>query len=171
VRKILATLTATLSVALAVGAHSGWASGAGQGASVTGGGRYDTAECAVNFALNARTTPQGAQGTENSTMSNAPGAIAGCPGQGQIVAKVTCVAVNGQDAEIRGVITKQSGSFGPEFFPPGNTVFVTDVQDNGDGTPDTIVQYVDATGSEIDCQAPSGDQLFTVDEGNVVVRS
>jgi len=75
--------------------------------------------------------------------------------------------------EIRGVITKQTGSFGPEFFPPGDTVFVTDVQDNGgpaQGVPDTIVQFVDAPGTENNCQAPSGDQLFTVDEGNVTVH-
>jgi hypothetical protein len=62
---------------------------------------------------------------------------------------VTCIAVNGNEAEIRGLITKQTGSFGPEFFPPGEGVFVTDVQDNGDpssGTPDTIQQSVDQPG-------------------------
>src|SRR5256885_687437 len=129
---------------------------------VVGGGRYDTAECAINFSLNGRLTPNGAVGTQTAVMSNAPGAIAGCPGQGQIKATVTCVAVNGPDAEIRGLITKQSGSFSPDFFPPGETVFVTDVQDNGNpgqAAPDTIVQYVDQSGSENNCQVPSGDQL------------
>lgn len=141
--------------------------------SVTGGGRYDRADCAINFSVSAHPTTNGATGEQTAVMSNAPGAIAGCPGQGQIKATVTCVAVNGHDAEIRGIITKQTGSFGPEFFPPGDTVFVTDVQDNGNpsgGTPDTIVQYVDQPGSENSCQAPSGDQLFTVDNGNVTVR-
>jgi hypothetical protein len=141
--------------------------------SVTGGGRYDTSECAINFALNGHQTPTGATGTQSAVMSNAPGAIPGCPGQGQITATVTCVAVNGPDAEIRGVITKQTGSFSPEFFPPGDTTFVTDAQDNGNpssGTPDTIVQYVDAPGTQNNCVAPAGDQLFTVDQGNITVQ-
>jgi hypothetical protein len=145
----------------------------GSKASVNGGGRYDRAECAVNFSLNAKLTASGAVGTQTATMSNAPGAIPGCPGQGHVKATVTCVAVNGHDAEVRGYITERSGSFGPEFFPAGN-VFVTDVQDNGNpsaGTPDTIVQYVDQPGTQNSCQAPTGDQLFTVDNGNVTVRS
>jgi hypothetical protein len=165
---VVAVLTALIPIGAAAAQPHG-----GTAPSVTGGGIYDRAECAVNFSLNARTTPNGVTGEQNAVMSNAPGAIAGCPGQGHVKATVTCVAVNGHDAEIRGIITKQSGSFGPDFFPPGDTVFVTDVQDNGspsDGTPDTIVQYVDGAGTENSCQAPSGDQLFTVDNGNVTVR-
>jgi hypothetical protein len=164
----LTIVVAVLQLWVAVGS-----SAAGPKPSVTGGGRYDRAECAINFSLSARTTPNGTAGTQTATMSNAPGAIPDCPGQGHIEATVTCIAVNGPDAEVRGLITEQSGSFGPDFFPPGDNVFVTDVQDNGDpssGTPDTIVQYVDQPGSENSCQAPSGDQLFTVDNGNVTVR-
>ena len=171
VRKLVLAVAAALAIVPAATTFA--LPGGGHGGSVTGGGRYDTSECAANFAINGHGTPQGAQGTENTTFSNAPKALPGCPGQGQIVAKVTCVVVNGADAEIRGIITKQTGSLGPDFFPPGNTVFVTDVQDNGNGssaTPDTIVQYVAPTGSEQDCQAPSGDQLFTVDQGNVTVH-
>ena len=141
---------------------------------VTGGGIYDRSECAINFAVNGHQSANGANGTQSMTMSNAPGAISGCPGQGKISATVTCIAINGNDAEIRGVITKQTGSLGPEFFPPGNTVLVTDVQDNGNpstGVPDTIVQYVDQTGTENNCLAPAGDQLFTVDNGNVTVHN
>jgi hypothetical protein len=173
VRKLVIALAAMSSVAASGGFYSAWAAGGGQGASVTGGGRYDTSECAANFALSGQAGPQGAHGTMNTIFSNAPGAIPGCPGQGQVVAKVTCVVSNGPDAEVRGVITKQTGSLGSDFFPPGNTVYVTDVQDNGNpssGTPDTIVQYVAPTGTEQDCQAPSGDQLFAVDQGNVTVR-
>lgn len=164
-------VTSLLPVGGAYASH-GHANGASN-PSVTGGGRYDRAECAINFSIDGQITPTGFAGTQTATMSNAPGAIAGCPGQGQIKATVTCVAVSGNDAEIRGLITKESGSFGPEFFPPGDNVFVTDVQDNGnpsDGTPDTIVQYVDQAGSQDSCQPPSGDQFFTVDNGNVVVR-
>lgn len=149
------------------------ATGAGGQPSVTGGGRYDRTECAINFSISAHMTSTGATGTQTATMSNAPGAIPGCPGEGHVKATVTCIAVNGHDAEIRGIIVEQSGSFGPDFFPPGDTVFVTDVQDNGNpsnGTPDTITQSVDSTGSQNSCQAPSGDQLFTVDNGDVTVR-
>lgn len=147
--------------------------GAGTQPSVTGGGRYDRAECPINFSVSAHTSPNGPSGTQTATMSNAPGAIPGCPGQGQITATVTCIAVSGNMAEIRGIITKMTGSFGPEFFPPGEGVFVTDVQDNGSpsgGTPDTIQQSVDNPGTEHSCQAPSGAQTFTVDNGDVTVR-
>jgi len=170
-RRILTAVA--IAVALVPFATAFAGPGAGNQPSVTGGGRYDRTECAINFSVSAHQTPNGATGTQTATMSNAPGAIPGCPGQGQIKATVTCVAVNGNMAEVRGIITKMTGSFGPEFFPPGEGVFVTDVQDNGnpsDGTPDTIQQSVDNPGTEHSCQAPSGAQTFTVDNGDVTVR-
>jgi len=105
-------------------------------------------------------------------MSNAPGAIPGCPGQGHIKADVTCVATNGNVAEVRGIITEQTGSLGPQFFPPGN-VFVTDVIDNGNGSsaiPDQIVQSVDSNGTEQNCNASVQSFYFNVDNGNITVH-
>lgn len=139
---------------------------------VVGGGRYgrEFPNCPTNFSLNAHVNGQGPHGTQNVTMTNSD---KGCPGQGHIRANVTCLAVNGNDAEIRGDILDQTGSLGPQFFPAGDTVLVTDVQDNGKpstGVPDTIVQYVDTTGTDLACAPPSGDQYFTVDNGNITVH-
>jgi hypothetical protein len=106
-------------------------------------------------------------------MSSAPGGIPGCPGEGHIKANITCVAVSGNVAEVRGDIMEQSGSLGPEFFPPGDTVFVTDVVDNGNpsmGIPDQIQQSVDAAGTEQDCAANVQNPIFTVDNGNITVH-
>ena len=171
-RKLILFVSAAVALApvTAVVAAPG---GAGHASSVNGGGRYDESECAVNFSLNGQSTANGASGTQTATMSNAPGALPDCPGQGHIKATVTCVAVSGNEAEIRGDVVEQSGSFGPEFFPPGDNVFVTDVLDNGNpsnGTPDRIVQFFDSAGTEQNCQAPNGGEIFTVDNGNVTVR-
>jgi hypothetical protein len=146
------------------------ASSASAGAFVVGGGRYDRAECPINFAVNGHVDSKGAHGTQTATMSAAPGAIPGCPGEGHVKADVTCVAINGNHAEVRGDIVEQSGSLGPEFFPPGDTVFVTDVIDNGNpsaGIPDQIVQQVAPAGTEHDCDAGDRAAYFTVDNGNV----
>ena len=162
-------LTASTSVALS-GAVSAAGNGGGQSGYVTGGGRYDLAECPINFSVSAHNGPNGANGTQTATLSNAPGGIPGCPGQGHIKATVTCVAIDGNNAEIRGIITEQSGSLGPDAFPPGN-VFVTDVQDNsGSGQPDRIQQSVEPNGTENDCVAPAFDEVFTVDHGDVTVH-
>lgn len=163
-------LAAMAPVTAVVAAAPGGSPGA---AFVNGGGRYDESECAVNFSIDGRQTSQGANGTQTATMSNAPGALPDCPGQGHVKATVTCVVVAGNEAEIRGDIIEQSGSFGADFFPPGDNVFVTDVLDSGNpsnGTPDKIVQYVDQPGTENNCQPPGGDELFTVDNGNVTVH-
>lgn len=143
------------------------------GAFVVGGGRYDRAECPINFAVNGHVDSTGAHGTQTATETSAPGGIPGCPGEGHIKADVTCVAVDGNRAEVRGDIMEQSGSLGPEFFPPGDTVLVTDVIDNGDpstGIPDQIVQQVDAAGTEQSCDASVQGFYFPVDNGNITVH-
>jgi hypothetical protein len=147
---------------------------AGSGkAFVVGGGRYDRAECPINFSVSGHVDSNGTHGTQTATLSSAPGGIPGCPGEGHIKADVTCVAVNGNVAEVRGRIMEQSGSLGPEFFPPGDTVFVTDVVDNGSpsaGIPDEVVQSTDAPGTEQNCNASVQGFYFTVDDGNVTVH-
>ena len=139
---------------------------------VVGGGRYgrEFPDCPINFSLSGHLENNGAHGTQTATANNSDKT---CNGEGHIKATVTCVAVSGNNAEVRGQITEQSGSLGSQFFPPGETVLVTDVQDNGNpssGIPDTITQRVDATGTELNCTAPLGPQLFTVDNGNITVR-
>jgi hypothetical protein len=140
---------------------------------VVGGGRYDRAECPINFSINGHIDSNGAHGTQTATESNAPGGIPGCPGEGHVKADVTCVAVSGNRAEVRGDVIEQSCSLGPEFFPPGDTVFVTDVIDNGNPSavlPDEIVQSVDATGTEQNCDAGVQSFYFPVDNGNITVH-
>jgi hypothetical protein len=149
------------------------ANSASGGAFVVGGGRYDRAECPINFAVNGHVDSNGAHGTQTATATSAPGSIPGCPGEGHIKADVTCVAVSGNRAEVRGDIMEQSGSLGPEFFPPGDTVLVTDVIDNGNpslGIPDQIVQQVDAAGTEQSCDASLQAFYFAVDDGNITVH-
>lgn len=145
------------------------------GSFVVGGGRYFAGggtNCVLNFALNGHVDSSGvAHGTQTATESNS---TTECGGQGHVKATVTCVAISGQIAEIRGDITEQTGSLGPAFFPPGDTVLVTDVVDNGkpnSGTPDRIEQFVDSTGSENNCLAANANPIFTVDNGNVTVHA
>ena len=147
---------------------------ASAGAFVVGGGRYDRAECPINFSVSGHVDSNGTHGTQTATETSAPGGIPGCPGEGHIKADITCLAINGNRAEVRGDIMEQSGSLGPEFFPPGDTVFVTDVVDNGNpsaGVPDQIVQSVDATGTEQNCDASVQSFYFLVDNGNITVHS
>jgi hypothetical protein len=144
--------------------------GSNPGSFVVGGGRYDRAECPINFSLSGHVDKTGAHGTQTATMNDS---VPGCPGQGHIKANVTCVAIAGNVAEIRGVIMEQTGSLGPGFFPPGSTVLVTDVVDNGhpsSGVPDQIQQSVDFTGTEDSCAATVTSPIFTVDNGNITVH-
>lgn len=158
--------------------------GGGAGDYVVGGGRYgrEAPNCPFNFSLSGHVdqslTAHGTQtATENNTNTSGPN---GCPGQGHIKANVTCVAVSGNLAEVRGDIMEQSGSLSPQFFPQGSTVMVTDVQDNGSpssGVPDLIQQWLDVTGTDNACVPGfkfTGFPCFCppspVDNGNVTVR-
>ena len=158
-----------------LGALDPLASGGDPGSFVVGGGRYFVGggtSCVLNFAINGHVDKDGtAHGTQTITESNS---TTECGGQGHVKATVTCVAISGNIAEVRGDITQQTGSLGPEFFPPGDTVLVTDVVDNGkpnSGVPDRIEQHVDATGTENNCLANNAYPIFTVDNGNVSVHA
>jgi hypothetical protein len=112
--------------------------------------------------------PHGIQNyTKSNSADNQP-----C-GQGHLKANVTCVAVDGNRAEIRGDIVEQTGSL--SGYPP-DTVVVTDVQDNGKpntGVDDEISTYPGAAGSETSCELPPPGTPFppfTVDNGNVTVH-
>jgi hypothetical protein len=117
-----------------------------------GGGSYGFKKgfdfrCWINFGLSAHMNNGRPSGTQTITES---AASAACGGQGHIKADVTCLLVDGNFAEMRGHILEATGSLGPEFFPPGSAVLVTDVQDNGNGssaTPDRILQYEDLAGT------------------------
>ena len=172
-RPVVAAMVAVMCVPLSLVAYATPpAQSASGSAFAVGGGRYDTSECAINFSISAHASSTGANGTQTATMSNAPGAIAGCPGQGHIRATVTCIAVNGNQAEIQGIVTEATGSMGPPLGNVGDT-FVTDIQDNGNpssGTPDRIQQEDLPPGSTSGCSAPTSEEVFTVDNGNVTVH-
>src|SRR5690242_12312749 len=89
------------------------------GSFVVGGGRYFAGQgtnCSASFGINGHVNPDGTvHGTQTTTESNSQSNLV-CGGQGHVKANVTCVAVNGNIAEIRGDILEQTGSFGPEFF-------------------------------------------------------
>lgn len=149
-------------------------SGNDPGSFVVGGGRYFApgTSCAINFGLSGHVDKNGvAHGTQTATESNS---TQECGGQGHIKANVTCVAVAGTFAEVRGDIMEQSGSLGPDSFPPGLTVLATDVQDNGKpstGIPDQIEQFVDSPGTENSCVAGiTYPPPFEVDHGNITVH-
>ena len=144
------------------------------GSFVVGGGRYSFpgVPCAVNFSLSGHIDQNGlAHGTQTATETNSS---TECGGQGHIKANVTCVAVSGKFAEVRGDIMEQSGSLGPDFFPKGTTVWVTDVMDNGrpnTGVPDQIEQFTDYPGTEHNCVAGiTYPPAFDVDHGNITVH-
>jgi hypothetical protein len=147
------------------------------GSFVVGGGRYgrEAPNCPINFSLSAHVGSSGiAHGTQTATENNTTNGTPPCPGQGHIKANVTCVAVNGNLAEVRGDITDATGSLGPPFFAVGQ-VWVTDVQDNGrpsTGIPDDILQFSDNPGTENGCVAGiTFPPPFTVDNGNITVHN
>ena|SRR5437899_4036736 len=59
--------------------------GSDPGSFVVGGGRYDRAQCPINFSLSGHVDKTGAHGTQTATLNNS---IPGCPGQGHIKANV-----------------------------------------------------------------------------------
>lgn len=147
------------------------------GSFVVGGGRYffPGTTCAINFGISAHVDQNGiAHGSQTATESNS---TTECGGQGHAKGNVTCLDVFGNQAEMRGDVMQQSGSLGPQFFPPGFTVMFTQVRDNGrpnTGIHDQIEQGVDMAGTDMSCNAktifPGPYPPFDVDPGNVTVH-
>jgi hypothetical protein len=141
-----------------------------------GGGSYGFKKgfdfrCWINFGLSAHINNGRASGTQTLTQS---AASAECGGEGHVKANITCLQVSENFAEMRGDILEATGSLGPDFFPPGSAVLVTQIQDNGNGssaTPDRIIQFELLPGTESGCSTGGFfDEPFTVDNGNVSVH-
>jgi hypothetical protein len=147
------------------------------GSFVVGGGRFfagQGTQCVASFGISGHVDGNGIpHGIQNLSVSNSPGNQP-CGGEGHLKANVTCVAVDGNRAEIRGVITEATGSQAPPSFFVGDTL-VTDVQDNGKpntGVDDEITVFSTAAGTDKPCSAPPPGSafVFTVDNGNVTVH-
>jgi hypothetical protein len=149
---------------------------------VVGGGRYARGStfdfgpgvsdaCGINFSLNAHQDSTGFHGQQSYTIPN----VDGCSQYaGHIHANVTCLAVSGNHAEIRGDITDATGFF-TGIQQSGLSVFVSDVTDNGPPSSvvrDTAYLYNDADGSETACHAPGVYSYFErpMDNGNITVH-
>src|SRR5439155_27002306 len=83
-----------------------------------GGGSYGFKKgfdfrCWINFGLSAHLNNGRPSGTQTLTES---AASAACGGEGHLKADVTCLAVDGNFAEMRGHILEATGALGPEFF-------------------------------------------------------
>src|SRR5439155_9210545 len=105
--------------------------------------------CWINFGLSAHLNNGRPSGTQTLTES---AASAACGGEGHLKADVTCLAVDGNFAEMRGHILEATGALGQEFFPNGSSVLVTDIEDNGNGSsamPDRILQFELLPGTEL----------------------
>jgi len=148
---------------------------------VVGGGRYARGaifgpgsasySCGVNFSMSAHTDSNGVHGQQSYSVNGADGCA---PYQGNVDANVTCLAVSGNTAEIRGVITHASG-FYVGIQQSGYSVFVTDVTDNGPPSAavrDMVYLTNDADGTQYDCQVPGQYSVFErpVDNGNITVH-
>jgi hypothetical protein len=162
----------TSTIALAGGGSNPW---------VVGGGRYARGDllgpgsvsqaCGVNFSMSAHTDSTGYYGQQSYSINGADGCS---PYQGNINANVTCLAVSGNTAEIRGIITHASGFF-TGIQQSGLSVFVTDVTDNGPPSSpirDAVYLYNDFDGTQNDCVAPGVYSYFErpVDNGNITVH-
>lgn len=149
---------------------------------VVGGGRYargaifgpNTAsyQCGINFSMSAHKDQDGYHGHQSYTVNN----VDGCsPYSGHISANVTCFAVNGNVAEIRGLITDVSGFYATPGLLDGLHVFVSEVTDNGPPsalTRDMVYLTDDFDGTENDCTAPGAYSVFErpIDNGNITVH-
>lgn len=166
-----AGLTCSLSQSLALPVGN-----SNDGDFAVGGGSYGFKKgfdfrCWINFGLSAHVNNATPSGTQTITQS---AASADCGGEGHIKADITCLLVVGNFAEMRGHILEATGSLGPDFFPSGSVVLITDIEDNGNGSsalPDRILQYEDVAGTETACNTTGFiAEPFTVDNGNVTVH-
>ncbi|HYK98644.1 MAG TPA: hypothetical protein VEU77_09685 [Candidatus Acidoferrales bacterium] len=147
------------------------------GGFVVGGGRFDRGPgpgpmqgCGLNFSISAHASPNGFNGTQNYTINNADG-CGDLSLHGHVKANVTCLAIVGNRAQIKGVITEISGGF-TTLASAGDTL-ETDVEDNGNpsgGIPDLIDVFPGTAGTNLVCAAPTTSPFFEVENGNITVH-
>jgi hypothetical protein len=136
-----------------------------------GGGRFfnQFLGCDENFAINGHarddvTAPDTANGTINLTV---PGTPASCTFTGHLVAKVDCLRVVGNTADMTGEITKSTGLFTTfGFFDVGDEI-AFEVKDL-DPLPDEIVGQP----TTVDCNfsADTTPGAFSITRGNITVH-
>ena len=147
------------------------------GAFVVGGGRYDrgpgpgaTQGCGENFSLNAHSDASGFHGEQTYTINNADGC--GDLGfKGHIKANVTCLAVFGNRAQIKGTVSEVSGTFFTSIIAVGD-VLESDVEDNGprsSGVPDMIEPVNQPKDTGFVCAADMTPS-FPVENGRITVH-
>jgi hypothetical protein len=144
---------------------------------VVGGGRYDRGPgpgsmqgCGLNVSISAHVDSSGFHGQQMITINNADGCSAD---QGQVKANVTCLKVDGNVAQIKGIISEATGPFFSSLAQPGDT-FENDVVDNGSpsgGTPDMIGQYpFSGASTSTSCEPDATLATFPIENGNITVH-
>ena len=134
-----------------------------------GAGHYGLSGCFFNFSFKAAYDHQGnLRGFQrvHALESNPPDC-----GEPYFVANVTCLAVSGNQAEVRGVISQGDDGFGTGHDLDGQTG-ITDGQDSLKGTPDMVDQGYDVAGTQNACTAPGVNAAFEFPvDGHVEVSS
>ncbi len=122
-----------------------------------GAGHYGASGCFFNFSFKGAYDRQGnlhgfqrVHGLESNPQD--------C-GEAYFVADVTCLAVSGNQAEVRGVISEGDDGFGNGHDLDGQTG-ITDGQDSLQGTPDMVDEAYLPFGAQTACQAPGEFAAF-----------
>jgi hypothetical protein len=144
---------------------------------VVGGGRYDRGPgpgssqgCGVNFSLSAHEDQNGTHGEQTYTINNADG-CGDLSFKGHIKANVTCLAISGNEAQMKGVVSEVSGTFFSSLASVGDTL-ETDVEDNGkpsDGVADRIDVFPGAPGTNLACVVYESP-FFEVENGSITIH-
>jgi hypothetical protein len=70
--------------------------------------------------------PSGAKGSFNETI---PGGCASLGFEGQLRVTIDCLDVNGNHADMHGMVTKATGSFAEDGFTEGGPAFISTTED------------------------------------------
>jgi hypothetical protein len=85
--------------------------------------------CSINFGFSANTPdemPLGAKGSFNETI---PGGCASLGFEGQLRVSIDCLDVDGNHADMRGTVTKATGSFAEDGFTEDGPAYISTTED------------------------------------------
>jgi hypothetical protein len=140
---------------------------------VVGAGSYGASyQCSDAFKIKASVDEDGhAHGFQRVTAPYDNCGIAP-PGGGHLTATVTCLAVNGKVAEMRGIVQESTGQFAafPISIHPGDVMF-SQVRENPDPVKDEINQYKDPSGSLTCVPQLDATQSQPIDRGDIDVHA
>jgi hypothetical protein len=139
---------------------------------VFGGGTYGSViNCELRFRIKASVDATGeAHGFQFAKAP--PDNCVGTPGDGELKATVTCVAVLGNVGEMRGIVTESTGPLFSGYLKikPGD-VLISQAEENAPPIADQIFQFQGAPDSQNACVAEIDNvQKFPLDSGDVEVR-